>query len=77
MGPETREINKPENVARLSAQDDVDMLRKALQAVLIFHSGGPWTFERQWDWKAISAGRECTTKVLCDIVREALAGNPR
>lgn len=54
-----------------------DVQRKALQAVLMFHSGEPWTEERQWDWKAISAGRECTTKVLCDIVRGALAGNLR
>jgi hypothetical protein len=54
-----------------------DTFRNALKAVLMFHSGEPWTHDRQWDWKEISAGRECTTKVLCDIVREALAGNPR
>lgn len=52
-------------------------LRNALKAVLIFHGGGPWTTEQQMKWADHAAGREATTKVLCDIVREALAGNPR
>src|SRR5687767_1845900 len=71
-GPCPKEpLPKPDN------QDEATTLRNALKAVLMFHSGEPWTQERQWEWKAISAGRECTTKVLCDIVREALSGNPR
>lgn len=43
----------------------------ALRAVLIFHSGRPW-HESQAEWAALAGDKECTAKVICDMVREAL-----
>lgn len=62
----------------------------ALEAVLLFHSGSPWTFEKHQRWQALgweilgqgrfqnechpglgSTSFEATTRILCDMVREA------
>jgi hypothetical protein len=48
--------------------------RAALEAVLLFHSGGPWTHERRTRWQFLTGYAEATTKILCDVVREALRG---
>ncbi len=48
-------------------------MRATLEAVLLFHSGSPWTPEKQAQWKTLTGADEATTKVLCDQVREALA----
>lgn len=45
---------------------------KALDAVLLFHSGSPWTDEKRAAWRRASGQDEATTKVLCDVVRLAL-----
>lgn len=48
-------------------------LTEALRAVLLFHSGSPWTPEKSAEWDRLVGGfREASTKVLCDTVRAAL-----
>jgi len=65
-----------------------DFTPLALEAVLLFHSGSPWTDEKRLRWTEICSavkapqvhsdwGREvgwdATTKTLCNIVRAAIA----
>lgn len=47
-------------------------MRAALEAVLLFHSGGPWNADQCQKWLDATDSDECTTKVLCDTVRAAL-----
>jgi hypothetical protein len=65
----------------------------ALEAVLLFHSGSPWTDDKSMRWTAICAtvkaprarsdwgsevaGWDATTKTLCNIVRAAIAQRER
>ena len=44
----------------------------ALEAVLLFHSGGPWDAAKRARWLEITGNTEATTKILCDTVRGAL-----
>jgi hypothetical protein len=57
----------------------------ALQLALLFHSGEPWTHQREIAWanlirtieqetgRTVVQGRiEATTRVLCDAIRAAL-----
>lgn len=46
---------------------------EALEAVLLFHSGGPWDAAKRELWDRLSHGNEATTKSLCDIARAAIA----
>ena len=46
---------------------------KALKAVLLFHSAGPWAEEQQRQWVELTGRADVTTKALCDSVRDALA----
>ena len=61
-----------------AAQQSMKM-KAALEMVLAFHSGEPWTPERNVAWGnlQIDAGREfiddsATTRVLCQTIREVL-----
>lgn len=47
-------------------------LVNALKAVLLFHSGTPWTAEKYSEWHLLIGKAEITTKVLCDMIREVL-----
>lgn len=47
-------------------------LVRALEAVLLFYSVGPWTGERRAKWLEITGEGEATTKVLCDHIRGVL-----
>ena len=53
-------------------------MHEALEAVLLFHRPGHWNAAKRERWKNLTTntrwtkGREATTKVLCDLVREAL-----
>ena len=50
-----------------------DRMRRALECVLLFHSGsGFWDSAKTEAWFARTGRREATTKVLCDAVRAAL-----
>ena len=49
-----------------------DMLA-ALQAVLLFHSGSPWTPEKAEEWYRLCGEREETTRNLGEVVRAAIA----
>jgi len=46
--------------------------RRCCRALLMFHSGEPWTPERQSEWNLLTGGADATTKGLCDFVRETL-----
>lgn len=48
----------------------------ALEAVLLFHSGGDWDEKKRSKWKSLTGKDEATTKVLCDLVRAALLMDP-
>lgn len=53
---------------------ELDELRRALRAVLMFHSPGPWTQERIEQWAMLGVpGGECTTRAVCDMARAALS----
>jgi len=45
----------------------------ALDLVLRFHAGGPWTETDWFAWKVITGSDEATTKVMCDHIRSVLA----
>lgn len=49
-----------------------DRLRKALHAVLLFHSPPPWTPVKRDAWYVLTGQLDCTSKVLCDVARAAL-----
>ena len=56
-------------------------LVQALEAVLMFYSGGPWDAEMQLRWAQLTSGFDpwtgrtyhCTSKGLCDFIRQRLA----
>jgi len=48
-------------------------MEDALNATLLFHSGGPWTEEKQAQWVEITGRTEATSKVLCDHIRWVLS----
>lgn len=48
-------------------------LARALEAVLLFHAGGPWDEARVQRWRTLTGSEEATTKTMCDAVRKALA----
>jgi hypothetical protein len=50
--------------------------REALRAVLLFHDGEPWDFEKAQEWRLLTGDDRATTRVLCDLVRKALAAMP-
>ena len=47
-------------------------LRHALELVLLYHSGGEWTPEKDNTWVTSTGRAEATTKALCDFVRQTL-----
>ena len=52
-------------------------LPAALEAVLLFHSGGPWNDAKNQRWRLLTGHDEATTRVLCDTAREALEAAPK
>lgn len=53
-------------------------MRAALEAVLMFHAGGPWGAGRAAQWRGLTGIADATSRDLCDAVRAALGGaNPR
>ena len=46
-------------------------MERALEAVLLFYSGGGWGSESQAYWLELTGTSECTTKNLCNLVRKA------
>jgi hypothetical protein len=56
-----------------SQHGQVERAERLARAVLLFHSGTPWTDEKRQLWAALTGRREATTKVLCDVVREIRA----
>ncbi len=47
-------------------------LLEACEMVLLFHSGGEWSDERRRKWERTMGHDVCTTKALCDFVRNAI-----
>ena len=43
------------------------------RAVLLFHSGHPWTGSLRNEWVTLTDETEATTKVLCYLARRLLA----
>jgi hypothetical protein len=52
----------------LDAETD-KALADALEATLLFHSGGPWDAAKQARWLELTGVAEATTKALCDHLR--------
>jgi len=52
-------------------------LRAACEATLLFHSGSPWTEEKQREWERLTGdvSHQVTTKRLCDFIRSTLAAD--
>ena len=48
-------------------------LLAALEAVLLFYRGDWWDEGERQEWSRLAGTQEATTKVLCDVVRAALA----
>ncbi len=44
----------------------------ALDAVILFHSGGPWNNSKIAKWKSITGAGEATSKILCKHIRKVL-----
>lgn len=47
--------------------------RDALQAVLLFYSASPWDVAKRDRWFALTGAAECTSRTLCDFIRQVLA----
>lgn len=53
-------------------------LENACKLTLMFHDGSEWTYDKRNEWTLratdeLGHGRcDATTKVLCDVIREAL-----
>lgn len=55
-----------------SYRTEIEKLRDALRAVLLFHSCTGWGGPEVERWYNLTHETEATTKVLCDTVRRAL-----
>ncbi|HXH12320.1 MAG TPA: hypothetical protein VNP04_21450 [Alphaproteobacteria bacterium] len=64
-------ITAEERLAQL--RQHVAQLRRACQAVLLFHDGTPWTPQKQAAWEQFTQMPVATTRALCDTVRQALS----
>ncbi len=58
---------------KADARDVESVLVDALEAVLLFHAGGPWDGASAQRWRDLTGGDNASTKGLCDVVRAALA----
>jgi streptomycin 6-kinase len=47
----------------------ISMAERLARAVLLFHSGEPWTTERRATWISLTGSDEATTRVLCNLAR--------
>lgn len=63
-----REENEA-NARRIARAPDME---DALEAVLLFHSGGPWDDEKRERWFKLTGMQEASTRTLCDAVRKVL-----
>lgn len=57
--------------ADLAAQLEASM--RALNATLLFWSAGTWDAAKRARWVELTGAEECTSKSLCDFVRQTLA----
>jgi len=51
----------------------VPTLTQVVEAMLLFHRGGPWTAADGRHWAFLTGTEEATTRNLCDAARAALA----
>lgn len=72
MRTDEKSVRRALEHAELSAAS-TGRLRDALEAVLLYHSSGSWDVAKRDRWVALTGSLEATTKVLCDVVRLALA----
>lgn len=47
-------------------------VKKALRAILLYHSAPPWTGDKQREWSELTGTEEATSRNLCVVVRSAL-----
>jgi hypothetical protein len=60
-----------DRLARLRAARE-DLVRVA-RALLLFHGPNPWSLASQQAWQELTGSEECTSRVLCEMARNALA----
>lgn len=49
----------------------VRRLERVARAILLFHDVGVWTPDELAKWRELTGRDEATTRVLCDLAREA------
>lgn len=69
-GPPTCDPDDVRATVLMAAAPD---LQDVARATLMFHRSGQWTVEDREAWTKLTGQAECTTRVLCDFVRAALA----
>lgn len=50
----------------------VAALASSANATLLFHSAAPWSPDKRDEWHVLTGSDSATTKMLCDVAREAL-----
>ena len=57
---------------RTNADEKLAKAREALELVLLFYDGNPWTVEKCDDWKKITGTFDASTRTMCDHIRKVL-----
>lgn len=65
-----------EGIAEHASEPPKDAGVRLIQAVLLFHRGGPWTPDDARMWREYTGREETTTKTLCDFAREVMDAKP-
>lgn len=47
-------------------------LERLACAILLFHRGGPWTWDDHAQWRALTGSPLASTRTLCNLAREVL-----
>jgi len=63
-----------ERLLRALGRKEIELavMRDALDAVLLYHSGEPWHGQTSERWTQLTGETQATAKSLCDAVRRAL-----
>lgn len=73
------ELKKQRDEARSerdALQRQVEELKRAVEAALLFHSAPFWSDLERARWKELTGHDEATTRILCDTLRAAQPNGP-